>query len=79
MLKAHLYRILSGGPASGMIIPALRVETGVRMGRAPGDAELADALADMKAAGHLSEGVDDMTRDLRVALTLAGRKAAARL
>lgn len=78
-MKPHLYRILKGSPHAGIIVSALRTEASVRIGRAVGDAEFGDALADMRARGHLSEDTDEMTGDPVVSLTLAGRKAAARL
>ena len=79
MLKAHIYRILKGAPHAGIIVAALRTELSVRLTRAVGEAELADALADMRSRAHLRDDTDEMTGDPVVSLTLAGGKAAAKL
>lgn len=78
-MKPHIYRILKGAPATGIIVPALRTELSVRLGRTTGEAELRDALNDMTEAGHLKTDKDEMTGDPRVSLTTAGGKAARRV
>jgi len=78
-MKAHIYRILKGSPQSGIIVPALRTELSVRLGRGVGDQELRDSLNDMAEARHLHTDSDEMTGDPRVSLTPAGRKAARRV
>lgn len=79
MIKAHILRILAGCPAKGIAVPFLRTELGLRMGRKCGDAELSEALTDLKTRGSVADGGVSLSDDPMVKLTTKGRGEAANL
>jgi hypothetical protein len=78
-MKAHFYRILRGGPETGMIVSALRTEIAAASGSRPGDNEMRDLVTDARDRGFITCGVCGITGDQKVSLTAKGRKQTAHL
>ncbi len=79
MIKAHILQILAGAPASGMAVPYLRVELGVRINRQAGEGEFNAALQALKASKFITDAETGLSDDLCVKITAKGREAASKL
>jgi len=77
MFLPHLYRILLGSPANGLLAFALRRE--ISAVRRIGEGEFEDLLTTQQAKGRITIEADEDFGDRRVKLTEAGREAAQRI
>ncbi len=78
-MTAHILKILSGAENDGMLVAYLRTELGIRFQRTPGAAEYQEALNELKADGYIEDAGASFSKDPRVKITPAGRKAARKL
>ncbi len=73
-LSRHILAILARIEPHGLTAPTLRDELRVKMGRLPGETDVADTLFRLGQQGYVARERDDLTDDERWAITREGLK-----